>query len=343
MSLILRVDGDRWRAHLRAVAATHPGIVPVIKGNGYGLGLARLARKAGWLGATTVAVGNYGELPEVRPRFAGDLLTLSPWRPWIDPGLYDDRVIHTVGRIEDLQALADRGGRPRVVLECLTSMLRHGVTARQLRAAAGPLQHLRLVGAALHLPITGARLAEVESWIGTIRDSGIATDRLYVSHLRDHELEELRSRHPDLVLLPRIGTSLWLGDRRALRVRAAVLDRHPVTRGQRVGYRQRRIHRAGTLLVVSGGTAHGIGLEAPNAAGSGRQRAGVLARGALQSAGLALSPFSVAGKRRWFVEPPHMQASMLLLPTTVTPPDVGDELSVDVRFTTTRFDRVEVS
>ena len=49
MSLILTVDGPRWRAHLESVAAAHPGIVPVAKGNGYGFTLARLARKAQWL------------------------------------------------------------------------------------------------------------------------------------------------------------------------------------------------------------------------------------------------------------------------------------------------------
>ena len=122
-----------------------------------------------------------------------------------------------------------------------------------------------------------------------------------------------------------------------------MLDRHRVTRGQRVGYRQRRVRSAGTLLVVSGGTSHGIGLEAPNATVSGRQRAGVLARGGLQAAGLALSPFTVAGRRRWFAEPPHMQASMLFLPGTVSPPAIGEELAVDVRFTTTRFDRIEIT
>ena len=49
MPLQLTVDGERWRTHLRAVASAQPGLVPVAKGNGYGLGLGRLARKAQWL------------------------------------------------------------------------------------------------------------------------------------------------------------------------------------------------------------------------------------------------------------------------------------------------------
>ena len=46
MTLTLTVDGDRWRAHLRAVAEATPGLMPVAKGNGYGFSLGRLARKA---------------------------------------------------------------------------------------------------------------------------------------------------------------------------------------------------------------------------------------------------------------------------------------------------------
>ena len=55
MPLQLTVDGERWRAHLRKVAQAQPGLVPVAKGNGYGFGLDRLAHRAAWLGADTVA------------------------------------------------------------------------------------------------------------------------------------------------------------------------------------------------------------------------------------------------------------------------------------------------
>ncbi len=80
MSLVLHVDGDRWRAHLREVAAQCPGLVPVAKGNGYGFGNGRLARRAGWLGCDTLAVGTYAEIDDVAQRFAGDLVVLTPWR-----------------------------------------------------------------------------------------------------------------------------------------------------------------------------------------------------------------------------------------------------------------------
>src|SRR5690625_610861 len=111
MSLTLTIDGDRWRNHLRSLTESQPGLVPVLKGNGYGFGIARLARRADWLGVDTVAVGTYGEVGDVLSRFDGDVLVLTPWRPFLpetadgDATAYDPRVIHTVGRAEDLHAL----------------------------------------------------------------------------------------------------------------------------------------------------------------------------------------------------------------------------------------------
>ena len=343
MPLTLYVDGDRWRGHLRSVFASRPGLVPVAKGNGYGFGLGRLARKADWLGADLLAVGTYEEIPEVAQRFHGDLLMLSPWRPWVREGPHENRIIHTVGRPEDLQALAERGNRPRVVIEFLTSMNRHGLSSQDVTAALPYLHRLRLEGTALHLPMKRANAEETERWIDVQQQAGLATRRLFVSHLSQEEESAVRERHSELELRPRVGTSLWLGDRDAMHARATVLDVHTVSRGQRIGYRQRRIPRAGYLLVVAGGTAHGIALEAPAANTSVRQRAIALARGGLEAAGLALSPFTVDGRQRWFAEPPHMQASLLFLPASARAPTVGDEIDIDVRFTTTRFDAVLIS
>ena len=66
MTFTLYVDEPRWRAHLAATVAATPDIVPVIKGNGYGLGNARLAVEAARLGVPAVAVGTTDELPDVR-------------------------------------------------------------------------------------------------------------------------------------------------------------------------------------------------------------------------------------------------------------------------------------
>lgn len=342
--LSLHVDGDRWRAHLRDVLQRRPGLVPVAKGNGYGFGNGRLARRAQWLGVDTVAVGTYAEVDDVAQRFDGDVLVLSPWRPG-DPVPDDARIIHTVGRVEDVVALAavtDLRHRPRVVLERMTSMRRHGLSAGGLREAAGLARagRLAVAGAALHLPLaTGSHLSEVDRLLTDVVAAGL-DGPVWVSHLCLDELATLRDRWPDLSFRPRVGTELWLGDRAALTVRATVLDTHPVERGESFGYRGRSAPRSGHLVVVAGGTSHGIGLEAPTGDTSLRARAASLARGGLDAAGFVRSPYSIGGKQRLFAEPPHMQASMLFLPTGAPVPTVGDEVDVRVRFTTTQFDQV---
>ena len=359
MGLTLHVDGDRWRAHLRGVADRHPGLAPVCKGNGYGFGLPRLARRAQWLGVDTICVGTYDELPDVVQRFDGSLLVMTPWRP-STPASDDPRVIHTVGRLEDLEALAEQGRtsghRPRVVLERLTSMRRHGFSARELREAGDVVRRggVAVEGSAFHLPLGhGSHLGEMQRLMTDVvaagldklggRDDHPGGRTVWVSHLSDPELERLRSDFDEFVFRQRMGTGLWLGDRGALAVRATVLDAHPVERGDVYGYRGRAAPRSGTLLIVSGGTAHGIGLEAPTGDASLRSRAASIARGGLDAAGLVRSPFTVGGKQRLFAEPPHMQASMLFLPAGATVPAVCDEVDVRVRFTTTDVDTVTFS
>lgn len=338
MPLTLYVDGPRWRDHLTATVAASPGLIPVAKGNGYGFTIGRLARRADWLGVDTIAVGTYSEIAEVESRFNGDILVLEPWRPFLPDLRNDPRVVHTVGRAEDLAALGRLEGTPRVVLEALTSMHRHGFVETDLVEATRAARGVRVEGHALHLPLRSGHRTEVERWLAVA-----PAERWFVSHLTVEELTGLSAAHPDVRFRPRVGTGLWLGDRGALSARATVLDVHPVRSGAHVGYRQRRIMRDGSVLVVSGGTAHGIGLEAPTAAASLRARAVSVARGGLDAAGRALSPYSVAGKQRWFVEPPHMQVSMIFVPDGVAVPAVGDELDVQVRFTTTHFDHIEIT
>ena len=342
MSLVLHVDGDRWRAHLRSVADATPGLVPVAKGNGYGFTLPRLARRTAWLGADTVAVGQYDELPHVASRFDGDLLVLTPWRPFhhVPDGL-DERIIHTVSRPEDLAALKAVRPDARYVLELVTTMRRHGMTGAELWSVAtrGGLE-----GVALHLPLgTGSHLGEVERLLNDVVAAELPTRTVWVSHLTPAELETLRGRWGDLTLRPRIGTDLWLGDRDALRVTSRVLDVHRLQRGDGFGYRGRTAPREGHLVIVSGGTAHGIGLESPPGQLGLRDRAAVVARGGMEALGLTRSPFWIGGKQRLFAEPPHMQASMLFLPADADSPAIGDVVDVRCRYTATAFDRVEIS
>jgi alanine racemase len=346
VSLTLTVDGDRWRTHLRAVADATPGLVPVAKGNGYGFTPARLARRAAWLGVDTLAVGTYEELPEVATRYDGDLLVLTPWRPFqpAPDGSLARRVVHTVSRPGDLAGLLAAQPGARYVLELATSMRRHGMTAQELWGLTGRPGRGRLEGVAIHLPLPNGRghQAEAERLLTDVVGAELPSTTVWVSHLTEAELTRLRTSYAGLTLRPRIGTDLWLGDRGALRVTATVLDVHGLRRGDVFGYRGRAAPREGHLLVVSGGTAHGIGLESPKGETGLRARASVAARGGMDAVGLTRSPFWVDGKQRLFAEPPHMQASMLFLPKDATVPEVGDVVDARVRYTATTFDRVDV-
>ncbi|MEO6821161.1 MAG: alanine racemase [Candidatus Nanopelagicales bacterium] len=419
MSFTLHVDAGRWRAHTESVreavrSAVAPGLgdlVPVAKGNGYGLGNARLAREATRLGVTTLAVGTVGELAGVAGHFAGDLLVLGPYEPadlcaaeeWsaLAGAGYAGRVVRTVSSAAALRTVltgATAAAPARVVLEGLTSMRRFGLGPAELTALLADSEvragltggALRLEGLALHLPLTqpgtvhgedpgapwhdaavgpappeGAsrRVQEVLAWAypwaqlladlplgeiaeptsaaGAIAAAGIsAAPTLWVSHLDDGELRVVRAALPDTSLRVRIGTRLWLGARSAMVARGTVLAVHAVRRGQRSGYRQRRAVRDGVLLVVGGGTAHGVALEAPSAVSSVRQRVVAAGSGVLEAGGLALSPFTIGGRQRWFSEPPHMQVSLVHVAAGVPIPAVGDEVDCDVRLTTASFDRV---
>jgi hypothetical protein len=341
MSLALRVDAERWRAHLRATVEAMPAgtaLVPVIKGNGYGFGNQVLAAEAARLGVRAVAVGTYAELPAVERAFPGDLLVLEPWRPDVQLSLDDRRVIHTVSRESDLARLTGTGAR--AVLEQLTSMRRFGFDVAP--ALTRGIADVSVEGVALHLPMAGDGATEAGSLAGALRDAGPQPPVLWISHLTGGEAGAVRALVGSSVHL-RVGTALWLGDRAALHPRATVLEVHPLTKGTTFGYRQRRAPRDGHLVLASGGTAHGIALEAPKPVTSLRSRVTAAALGGLEALGRNLSPYRLAGKRLWFAEPPHMQVSMLWLPGSTPPPAVGDELDVEVRYTTTTFDEVTLS
>lgn len=354
----MTVDGERWRRHLLDTVTSLPGVVPVAKGNGYGFGIGRLARRCAWLddhSAETgspvdlMAVGTYSEIADAESRFPGDLLVLTPWRSFERPARPEKnshRIVHTLSRPGDLAELTDADPGAQFVLEQLTSMRRHGMSRHELTEAAGIVHSRRLAGlrgVAMHLPLnSSSHYREVQRLLNDIVATGLSTRTVFVSHLTHDELSRLRTDYPDFTVRPRVGTQLWLGDRGALAVTSTVLDVHALERGETFGYRGRSMQVGGHLVIVSGGTAHGIGLEAPTGDQSLRSRAATIARGGLDAAGLVRSPFSIDGKQRLFAEPPHMQASMLFVPASARAPEVGEQVSVRVRYTATDFDDVRI-
>ncbi len=384
MAFAISVDFGRWTDHQDRVCdavarAAGAPLVPVIKGNGYGLGQRLLAEQAVRLGADTVAVGTVFEVDEVAEYGTHDIIVLEPFEPrdpnttdaWWRLGqqLHAGRVIRTIASKESLLALADGPGSVRVILEAETSMHRFGFDENELlRVLVDPdvrrafaIGRVLVEGLALHLPLAqpadevdprgaslgSARVREVVRWAGLWQAEtevwpghNSPASRVWVSHMADDEMATVVSSVQDIVLRLRIGTRLWLGDRTALRAEGTVLAVHPVPNGTHVGYRQRTGPKDGTLIVVSGGTAHGIGLSAPTPAASVRQRVVTAGTGALDAAGRALSPFRWEGKQRWFAEPPHQHVSLVWLPKGCVIPAVGDQMIADVRFTTSRFDAV---
>lgn len=357
-------------------------LVPVVKGSGYGLGQGLVAAESDALGVDCVAVGTVVEVAEVAAEFPRDVLVLEPYEPrdevaasvWdaVAAAPYADRVVRTVASAAALAELARApasGSAPvRVLVEGLTSVRRFGLDDAELLAALDDSSvqealadgRLAVAGLALHLPLaagTPPRVDQVVAWARRwaelrerLRDTAPGTDAgmadaatLWVSHLADDELASVREALPGADLRPRVGTRLWLGDRDALKAAGVVLAVHPLDGAVPAGYRQRKGPRDGTLVVVGGGTSHGVALAAPTPATTLRQRAVAAGTGALEAAGRALSPFRWAGARRWFAEPPHMHVSLLWLPGGTVVPRVGDELPCEVRFTTLRPDAVVVS
>jgi hypothetical protein len=346
--VVLRLDGPHWREHLQTVSGATPGMVPVIKGNGYGYGLPRLAEESTNLGVDVIAVGTPFEVAVVRESFAGDVVILNPWdqaSPLATELTDDSRVITTVSRLDDLERVSSGEDRPRVLVEVRTSMRRHGIVAEDLGRVAPLLAGVAFEGWTIHLPLLAdGRYAEAERLARAALAAAPGT--LWLSHLPPEEAEALgrqlggASGNPVPIRL-RVGTKLWLGEESARRTTATVLDVHPIKRGERAGYRQRLCPADGWIVVMAGGTSHGIGMEAPTSASTLRQRAVALATGSLEAAGLALSPYTINGRKRWFLEPPHMQSSLIFLPGKEKPPAIGDELPVELRLTTATVDAIE--
>jgi alanine racemase len=309
VTLRLTVDTATWRAHVDRVARRCPGLVPVVKGNGYGFGRPVLVEIAAEL-ATTVGVGTIHELAGLPGRLTPVVLT-----PTLHPPT-DTRPILTIGSIAHVKALDGWPGR--VLVKLASSMQRFGAVRDDLGALARATRSagLEIVGFSVHPPLAGTddeHVDEIAAWLTVLEPD----DEVWVSHLSLDGYAALRDAWPDRRFRIRQGTALWHGDKAAFHLGADVLDVRPVRAGELAGYRQVRMPVDGRLVMVGAGTAHGV-----HAFADGR------------------SPFHYERRRLPLLEPPHMHTSMIVAAAGAPGPDVGDVVDVQRPLIETYVDEV---
>ena len=312
MTLRLTVQRAAWQAHVDHVAATVDGLVPVVKGNGYGFGRETLHPLIKGL-SDYVCVGTIHELDNVSERVTPVVLTPT----LISPPPTAVPAILTIGSLYDVEALA--GWRGRVIVKLQSSMHRYGAAADELQAVVTAAMEigLHVVGYALHLPLAGNdfdRVTEIDAWLPHVDPMS----PLWLSHLHPSSYADIRDRHPDRQFRLRLGTALWHGDKSFLQLHADVTAVHTVSAGERAGYHLTEIPSDGHIVLIDAGSAHGV---APLSGGA--------------------SPFHFARTRLALLEPPHMHTSMVVAPEGTPCPAVGDRVDVQRPLISTLVDEVE--
>jgi len=306
VTLRLVVDTEAWERHITTVADSIPGLVPVVKGNGYGFGRRELARRASKF-ADTIAVGTIHELDVMSD--TGDDVDVVVLTPALRPPA-DRRAIVTVGSAAHIAALGTWTGR--VLVKLVSSMQRYGADPGLIEIAerAG----LEVVGVSIHPPLAGSaedHRAEIEHRLTEVPP----TYPVWISHLDAETYRRLPRNHSYRL---RLGTSLWHGDKSMLRLAAEVLEVRPVRAGHTVGYRQHPISADGALVMIGAGSAHGV-----------------------QPLPDGRSPFHFARRRLDLVEPPHMHTSMAFVPAGEPTPLIGEDIDVQRPLTTTDVDVID--
>ncbi|MEO5722791.1 MAG: alanine racemase [Ilumatobacteraceae bacterium] len=279
MTVRLSVDRTAWLEHVHRVADEFDAHVPVVKGNGYGFGRSVLHPVAAEL-AARVCVGTVHELDHIANGVTPIVLTPTLTAP------AGTAPVITVGAVHHVAALA--GWRGRVAIKLASSMLRYGAVPADLDALVAAVRAARLEidSVSIHLPLAGddeARAAEITAWLPLLDPAWTVS----VSHLANATFTMLREAHPTRRFELRAGTALWHGDKSFLHLTADVIDVRQVRGGTPAGYRLTPVPADGVLVMIGGGSAHGI---APLADGR--------------------SPFHFAHRRLVLLEPPHMHTSI---------------------------------
>ncbi|MEP6299104.1 MAG: alanine racemase, partial [Ilumatobacter sp.] len=212
MTVRLSVRTAVWRSQIARMAAGVDGLVPVVKGNGYGFGRVRLAQLAAEL-ADTIAVGNVHELADLPS--GPDVVVLTPVgaeafaSPEVSALVVHHDPILTVGSIDHVAVLAHAGWRGRVVVKLESDMHRFGAGIGLVDAARS--NGLDVVGVSIHPPTAGTdedHVRQVTDLLPGIDESLV----VWVSHLSTSGYTSLPDSHRYRL---RVGTSLWHGDKTA--------------------------------------------------------------------------------------------------------------------------------
>ncbi|MEQ1872752.1 MAG: alanine racemase [Ilumatobacteraceae bacterium] len=320
MTVRLTVQQAAWRQHVADTATAYgPALVPVVKGNGYGFGRELLHQLAAELvdPLDRVCVGTIHELDGVPANVRPVVLT-----PALAPPDKADAIM-TVGSTAQVDAL--RGWSGDVMVKAASSMRRFGATVDEMPSLMRAIENqgLGIVGCALHLPLTGTdeeRVTEIATWLPHLP----IEVPLWVSHLSAETVNALHIKYLPRKFKVRVGSALWHGAPKisALQLHADVLHTQPIGVGEIAGYHHTPAPFDGTLVVIGGGSTHGI---APND----------------QPSRQPLSPFHFARTRMTLLEPPHMHTSMVVVEADSPTPRVGEWVDVQRPLITTHVDYVE--
>lgn len=315
MGLRLSVHRAKWREQVLAAAAVRPGLIPVVKGNGYGFGRTTLMPIAAAIGQR-IAVGTVYEAGDVPAN--GVAMVLTPHLGRLPENLSPSTIL-TIGSIDHLAAVREQKWAGAVAIKLRSSMQRYGVAPDGLPGLllAARTAGCEVVTFSLHFPLTGApehHLAEIEQWLPLLpHDIAIA-----VSHIDPGRYKTLCHSNPQRTFQIRCGTALWHAQRSSLALSTDVLDVHQVAAGLVVGYRGTTIPGNGALVLVAAGSAHGVA--------------------ALPDGN---SPYHFARQRLLLIEPPHMHTSMIFVPAGQQCPAVGDRVDVQHPLTQTTIDELD--
>ncbi len=301
VTIRLTIRTALWRSHVASVVNRVDGLVPVVKGNGYGFGRVELARIASEF-TDTVAVGTVHELEGLPAGLHVVVLTPTLVAP------PSTAPVLTVGNRIHLEALSDWPGR--VLVKLSSSMHRYGRGPELLEEARR--MGLDVVGVSIHPPLAGTA-ADHHREITELIDGLDPAVAVWVSHLDPVTYATLPTTHSYRL---RLGTGLWHGDKSFLHLDADVVDVRPVAAGEPAGYRQEPVRSDGHLVMIGAGTANGV---TPLADGR--------------------SPFHFERRRLDLHEPPHMHTSMAFVPVGDPLPAVGDRTDLQRPLTTTLVDQ----